>query len=49
MPAMPDRDAKRALSTKTVHGVATASATLRRALARLLTRGNPREAVRRTR
>jgi hypothetical protein len=51
MPAMPNRDdALRALGTKTVQSVATASATLRRALARLVTSsGNQRGAGRRTR
>ena len=51
MPAMANRDdALRALGTKTVQSVATASATLRRALARLVTSGgNQLGAARRTR
>lgn len=40
MPALPsERDALRALASKTAHSVTTASATLRRALARLVASG----------
>lgn len=40
MPALPsERDAPRALASKTGQSLATASATLRRALARLVTSG----------
>ena len=51
MPAMSNRaDALRAFGTKIAQSVATASATLRRALARLVTSGgNQRVAERRTR
>jgi hypothetical protein len=49
MPTMPDRvDAVRALATKTAQGVASVSAALRKALARLLG-GTPRGDERRTR